>query len=563
MRRVLRVVVLALGCASVGCSDPPPEPEPPEPGPVVVEPPAEDPEEIPVEHPEVASIGTPEEVREGIRLALEDLDSVAGSTTALRTFYERRDFHPGWFRDGQVRRDRLEALVAALAECERHGLRSEDYDLERLRELLEAADPERAVTLEITASGAFLHYAAHVVAGKLDPIKHFPTWNAPRRERDLVLALREALSDEGDVRAVLESLAPRDPRYAAMVAAITALRAVEEPAAVGAGPVLRLGATGPRVLRLRARLRALSLGESGGALAREGAFDEALRDALSALQTQHGRTASGELDAETRALVDRPFAERIADLRVNLERWRWMPAELGDPHLFVNIPAFSLEVVAGDGVAMQMKVMVGKPYRRTPVFSAPMQYLVFNPRWTAPPTVVRQDLFPRLRRGTGVLRSRGLQVVDFEGRVVDPDTIRWDDPSSRANLLFRQPPGPNNALGPVKFMLPNDDDIYLHGTPRHDLFEEDERAFSSGCVRVEHPRDLAAWLLREEDGFTREDIDAIVATRRTRTVHLPSPVPVHLQYLTAFADREGTIQWRADVYERDAELLAALDTRPQ
>ena len=258
--------------------------------------------------------------------------------------------------------------------------------------------------------------------------------------------------------------------------------------------------------------------------------------------------------------------ERIAQIRINLERWRWLPVDLGERHIVVNIAGFRLFVVDSGRTVMTMRAIVGRPYRNTPIFTDVMTYLVFSPYWHVPSGIAGRDILPKIQKDAGYLRANGFQV--FRGwdsdRPIDPGTVAWAS-LTRANLpyRFRQDPGPQNALGRVKFMFPNDFSVYLHDTPSRDLFNETSRAFSSGCVRVEQPADLAMYLLNDPVGWDRHAIDSAMNQRRERTVRLRASMPVHLLYWTAWAGDDGTLEFPIDIYGRDARLRRALDQAPQ
>ncbi|MCA9770794.1 MAG: L,D-transpeptidase family protein, partial [Myxococcales bacterium] len=272
--------------------------------------------------------------------------------------------------------------------------------------------------------------------------------------------------------------------------------------------------------------------------------------------------ADGVAGRETLAALNVPAAERVRGLLVNLERWRWLPQELGERHVMVNIAGFHLDLVDGGRSVLDMKVIVGRSYRRTPVFSDRIRYLVFNPQWEVPRKLALQDVLPRVREDTAYLEHKGFRVLEGWGadeRVVDPATVDWASLGpDHWPYRFRQKPGPTNSLGVVKFMFPNKFDVYLHDTPAKDLFASSKRSFSSGCIRVERALDLAEALLKDDPGWTRERIDATVGAERERTVALRAPVPVHLQYWTAWADEDGSIEFREDLYRRDARVAKAL-----
>jgi L,D-transpeptidase YcbB len=278
--------------------------------------------------------------------------------------------------------------------------------------------------------------------------------------------------------------------------------------------------------------------------------------AVQRFQARHGLAADGSVGPATLAALNVPVRERIDQLRANLERGRWVMSDLERDFVVVNIAGFRTYVVHDDEVVWTARSQVGRPYRRTPIFKAKMTYLVLNPTWTVPPTIFRQDILPQLRRDAAYLATRNIDLMDAERGQVDPATVDWVD-ARTFPYSFVQRPGPTNALGRIKFMFPNEHFVYLHDTPSRDLFEQTSRAFSSGCIRLENPLDLATLLLGSK--WSRERIDAVLATERTETVFLDKPITVMLLYWTTEIDAQGRVAFWPDVYNRDARVIEELD----
>jgi murein L,D-transpeptidase YcbB/YkuD len=239
-------------------------------------------------------------------------------------------------------------------------------------------------------------------------------------------------------------------------------------------------------------------------------------------------------------------------VRVNLERARWVLHNLGNTFIVVNVAAYHAYYMKDSQMIWQGRTMVGKPYRQTPTFKAEMTYVVFNPTWTVPPTILAEDYLPALRRDPSYLTSKGLKVIDRAGRVVNPSQIDWAQYSPKhSSYLLRQDPGPKNALGRVKFMFPNDHAVYLHDTPSQALFNRTDRAFSSGCIRVENALELARLLLNEAGEWNQTTIDRVLSLGKTRNVFLYEPIPVLLLYWTAWVGADGRVNFRHDLYGRD------------
>jgi murein L,D-transpeptidase YcbB/YkuD len=273
----------------------------------------------------------------------------------------------------------------------------------------------------------------------------------------------------------------------------------------------------------------------------------------------------GVVGGATREALNRDPEDLVRQLEVNLERWRWLPDDLGDRYAIVNIAAFDLDVVEQGSSALSMRVVVGQPYRRTPVLSSQITHVVLNPTWTVPERLVKEDILPRVRKDWGYLASMHLRVFDGwsdNAREVDPAEVDWSTVTPR-RYRFRQDPGPWNALGRVKFLLPNSYDIYLHDTPQRELFSRASRVFSSGCVRLETPLALVDYLLAKERRWSPEEIERIFAEGKERFLRLEHPLPVHILYWTAWVEDDGTVHFRKDIYGRDERVSRALRERPR
>jgi murein L,D-transpeptidase YcbB/YkuD len=500
------------------------------------------------------------------------------SHRALPEFYESRDFRPAWIGE---RGPLIQALrlVDSVRQAYQQGLDPEDYHLTAIEELLQRvgptvdnggakSDPADLAELDLFLTDAFLILGSHLLVGRVDPTTIDPEWFVDERRRaDLVELLTKSLASNR-VAEALSSLAPQEEGYSRLKEALARYRAI---AAAGGwrdvpdGAKLEVGMHDPRVVALRERLMVT------GDLARSSSeptedFDEALAEAVRSFQTRHGLEPDGVVGAATLAELNVPVEQRVHQLDLNLERWRWLPDRLGERYLLVNIASFDLEVFEDTQSVMSMKVVVGRPYRRTPVFSAEMTYLVLNPYWNVPPNMAVLDIVPAIRKEPDYLEQKNIKVFQGWGpdaQEIDPATVDWSQIGS-GNLPyhFRQEPGPLNALGRVKFMFPNPHNIYLHDTPSRELFARPDRTFSSGCIRIERPIDLAVYLLRDDPGWSRDKILSAIETNVPQTVALPRSIPVHIEYWTSFSDATGTVNFRKDVYGRDALLDAALHEDP-
>lgn len=473
---------------------------------------------------------------------------------ALKRLYDRNESRLLWSESAGA--TRLPELLAALDQASGHGLEPDDYHAQALRM---AAEPDATSALDLIASDAYLLLASHLLEGKLNPVTVEPDWTANRRSRDLVAYLEQALVS-GRVRESLEDLQPSAPVYALLKKALAHYRSLPVAAdwrALPAGPAMRKGDTGERIQLLRRRLQAL--GYLPVAVDQGSGFDSHVEEAAAAFQRAIGLEADGVVGALTLSELNVTPATRIGQLRANLERWRWLPDDLGERHIRVNIAAFSLEARAAGRVERLHDVIVGRTYRKTPVFSEAIRYVVLNPWWETPDSLARLDKLPIFQRDPDAVTRLGFEVLDGKGRPVRSETIDWSA-YTPGNFPFRlrQRPGEQNALGRVKLMFPNKHNVYLHDTPTKDLFLKSSRAFSSGCVRVSGIVELTRWVLQETPEWEADNIAAALSSGVETRVNLARPLPVHILYLSVVMDVDGGLRFLSDVYLRDQRLINAL-----
>ena len=480
-------------------------------------------------------------------------------------FYVRREFRPAWV-DADLRARLVEALAGAGA----HGLDPLDYEVPELRRRLARfadAEGEERLATEVALTDAFLRHASHLVSGRVRPADLDIEWHLDPRRKDLAAALERA-AGTGDFEAVLATLVPPHEEYGRLRRALARYRQIDRDGgwpAVPEGPALEPGdpADPQRLLRLRERLSAES-GEAALASAATGErrYGEDLAARVADFQRRHGIEPDGVLGAETVRELNVPASARIRRLVLNLERWRWVPDELGARHLRVNVPSFRLELHERERVALGMKVVVGKEGWGTPFFHDRMTHVIVNPEWNVPASIAAEDVLPKVREDPAWLQRERFVVLDARGeppREIDPASIDWKRvEAGDRSLRFRQKPGPGNSLGRLKFVLPNRFGIYLHDTPAKRLFEEVDRAFSHGCIRVEKPLALAAALLPDWD---RSRLREAVEAGRSRRIDLPEPLPVYILYWTASVGEAGEIRFDQDLYGVDENLDRALRAR--
>ena len=418
---------------------------------------------------------------------------------------------------------------------------------------------------DILHTEALLRLAYHLSFGKVDPESFDPQWNFGRTlaHRDVEREIEEALATK-DIYRRIEALKPTHRIYAGLKRELARYRAAagsSEPAAIPAGAALKPGASDPRIPLLRARLAASGDLEAAADVAGPALYDAALSKPPcdASRRGWDSRATASSARARSRSSTCRSRSAS-ASLRVNLDRGRVLLHDLPEKFVVVNIAGYTAYVVQGQDIVWSARVQVGKPYRKTPIFRSEMNYLVFNPTWTVPPGIIAADILPAAKRDPASITRKGLKVIDAKGREVDPASVDWSRYSGgHIPTRCARTRDPKNALGRVKLMFPNPYFVYLHDTPSQALFDRAERAFSSGCVRVERVLELAAIVLDEPQQWNAASIDGVIAGGKLQNVTLKRKMPVLLAYWTAWVDAEGRMNFRRDLYGQDAEWAAALD----
>ncbi len=483
---------------------------------------------------------------------------------ALRGFYLDRDLTPVWVTEAGPG-PRVAALIDILAAADADGLDPADYGLEAIRELEAAPEAAALAPLEIALSWGLLHLLADLGGARAAGVA------AAAGGEDLRAGIDEArliagAAEADDLAAYVAGARPQGPRYTALRQALADYRRIAAEGGwdvVRSGPPLRLGSIATRVPDLRERLtitgdlRPSSRGPSA-------LYDQALAAAVRRAQQRHGLPPDGVVGPETLAALNVPVEERISQLALNLERLRWAPEDLGETFVYVNLAGPSLRYVEERTTRVELRIAVGRPFRGTPVFSQALTSIVFSPDWTVPPGIVESELLPILRRDPGYLARNGFTVFSDwseEAKALDPGSIDWSalDGAARSYKL-RQAPGPDNPLGRISFVFPNDYGLCLHDTPINGAFEAEARGFDLGCIRVESPQRLAEALLAGASGWSRERIAEILVEGTPTAVGLPDPVPIHIAYMTAWTEGKA-VHFREDRFDRDAALAAALRAR--
>ena len=479
----------------------------------------------------------------------------------LRSFYKKRGMKPAW-TTGRGPNGDAKALAQVLERADQEGLDPDDYSTGPLKARLEktknvpvdATSPAALAEFDLLCSIAALHYMSDVHDGRISPRALDAVWVEKPHKNDMDARLADALRQHG-LEPALADLPPQRDEYRNLRKARERYAGLAQDGwpLIPAGPPLKKGDHGPRVRALRQRLVVT------GDLA-EGAsdrFDDALDQAVKRLQERSGRGADGVVAEPERAALNVPAILRLRQIELNMERWRWLPESFGDRHLLVNIPEYRLHLVDGGKDELAMRVVVGKVMSQTPVFSDTMTAVVVNPTWSVPPSIVRNEIVPALAEDGDYLAKHHMRVLGTNGE----ELADYDLSDSTTRVIVRQDAGEGNALGALKFIFPNSFDVYLHDTPAGALFDAEDRSFSHGCIRVEDPVALAHAVLRGRPESNEGRLRALIATGETKTIALPTPLPVHIVYFTASADPDGSASFLSDVYGIDEDLSDRLHGR--
>jgi len=417
--------------------------------------------------------------------------------------------------------------------------------------------------MDILLTDAFLLLASHLYYGKVDPEKEGANWKMRRKDPELRLDLRlEEALDSTDITNVLNMLAPKYRSYWKMKEELAFFIKLNEqlwPVLLSDIPI-KPGESNKLLPKIRERLIQLryQLTDSISIT-----FDEELEKQLKIFQDDWGLNKDGVIGKSTlEDLNSLPF-KLISQLKVNMERYRWLPLKVTEKYIIVNIANFKLDLISGKDTLISMRAIVGKGPRTTPVFDEQLSYIVFSPHWTVPNTILQEDVIPELLKGPQYLEKKNMKLLRHDGSELAYIDIDWST-ITKNNFPYtvRQNPGPGNALGRVKFMFPNKYDVYIHDTPTKGYFARDERDLSSGCVRVEKPYDLAVLLLSDSPDWSPANILIAMQQDKEQTVRLKIPVDVVLIYLTAWTNGSDRIQFRRDIYQRDEALMQALNQKP-
>jgi L,D-transpeptidase YcbB len=489
----------------------------------------------------------------------------------VQNFYQPSDYAPAWIRSGQPTPQAL-TIINLLKQADTQGLDPEDYDssrwADRLARLENSHEAGPSAIFDAALTVCVMRYISDRHIGKVNP-QHFKFGlSVEEKKYELPAFLRDRLVNGQDVNAELAQIGPPFAGYNRTLVALQrylllASQDDGEKLPVPSKPLVP-GSPYDGIPRLTRLLRLVGDLPANAVIPQDSnLYQGALVDAVKSYQGRHGLKADGRLDQVTLEHLNTPLSQRLDQLRFTLERWRWLPDRFNEPRIVVNIPEFRLRAYDDEGnPALSMNVIVGKAFHhKTPIFEKDMRFVIFRPYWNVPPSIQRSEIVPSIQKDRDYISKKGFEVVTPAGQVVTSGAITDEVLAQlRAGKLeVRQKPGSNNALGLVKLMFPNEYNVYLHSTPSQQLFSQTRRDFSHGCIRVEHPADLAAWVLRDKPDWNVQRAQAAMQSGKDNDqVNLTKPVPVLILYGTAIVDPNGEVHFYDDIYGYDDELRQVL-----
>ncbi|WP_417451019.1 L,D-transpeptidase family protein [Kordiimonas sp.] len=513
---------------------------------------------------------------------------------ALHKLYRRRGFQPIWLTQEGTWRQRVSLWQKTIAFAGTEGLNPRDYDLKQLIENQQhIAGQEDIAALDIAFSQRAIHFVHDLMVGRAKPSAVFPDLFLLPQNRDFATSVEGMLElgSETDMKRAIQEIAPQHPHYDILREALARYTAMHDEVGplpdIAAGELIRPGDRDPRMPKIRKRMKLLGRieGQKGafGRIAsffdtlvgsgqddditdndQNFAYDAETEKAVREFQRASGAYVDGVIGPQTLAALNTPIEDRIEQIRLSMERWRWLPQDLGKKYVFANIAGYYLHGVQNDNIVVSSPIIVGQVAHQTPAFSSVIHDVKFYPDWTVPYSIARRYLLEKVQKDPTVIEKLGYEIYKDRARLAwDQVDVQQLSERDFPGYQFRQKPGPNNALGLVRFSVDNDYSIYLHDTPNQDLFQKGNRAFSSGCIRVQEREKLAVFLMKGNSNLNAGDVGQRFkasegAELETEIVPLTKEVPVHLVYMTAWVDKNGDVRFGPDIYGRDAKLIEAL-----
>ena len=492
----------------------------------------------------------------------------------LLDFYLHREFKPVWVtKDGLG--NKAEIFINTIVQADHEGLNSEIYHQEDISTLLtqiklgiaeDMDESEKLGELDLLLSDAFFSFGSHLSEGIVDPYSNNLNWHIKKPRKNLPKIFQTMLYDD-NLKGFVDALQPRHSGYLRLKTALLKYMKIKKSGCrheVPAGGTMQKGDHGTRISALRSRL--IILGDLADSTnSDQTCFDEVLEEGVRRFQARHGLEVDGVVGSKTLPVLNVPVEDRIRQIRLNMERWRWLPQDLGKRYIMVNTADFKLKVIENEQTTQSIRAIVGKTARPTPVLSRKIRYLELNPYWNIPRNIALNDIIPSIKKDPGYLADNNIRIFENweeDARELNPESVDWASITKKNFVYrFRQDPANSNALGRVKFVFPNKYSIFLHDTPARNLFNMTKRTFSHGCIRIEKPIKLAAYLLQDAPKWSLEKLVTAVNSKKNKAILLSHPINIHILYWTAWVDKDGVINFRDDIYGRDRQLNIALNEK--
>ncbi len=491
----------------------------------------------------------------------------------IKNFYNENDYQAVWVSH-QGKTTAADELLLFLQHVDEEGLKPEHYQVNKIQRLYQQLgqsdayeQPEAAVNLELLVTSAYIVLASDLHSGRLNPAKFDESWKSRPGHLDFYQTIMDAFKAR-EIKNSLENLRPKIPQYEKLKEVLTHYKSLaknQQLPKIQVDSIIQKGDSGQIVRLVRERLEIFGdLKVAHRTEKSRAQFDDVMELAVKTFQKRHGITADGVLGPDTYGKLNISLEDRVNQIVLNLERLRWMPRDLGEEYILVNVPEFKLRIYNRQEIVDEMRVIVGKEYNATPIFSETLEYIAFSPTWTVPISILRDDFYDKLVKDPSYLNKNHFEIyADWNENSVpiSAETIQWRKlDRNTINYKLVQKPGPWNALGRVKFMMPNKMAIYLHDTPTTHLFNATDRSYSHGCIRVERPIDLAVYLLKDGAAWNHTRVSEYLDLDEPKNVVLPKKVPVHIVYKTAWVDDgSGDVYFLSDVYNHDKMQLASLE----
>jgi len=461
----------------------------------------------------------------------------------------------------------IKRLLTAIEYSRQLGLSPKDYDYQAIKQALTAKVKnyhKQRSQIDILLMDAFIRLLYHLRFGKVVASEMSQDWNIKRefQYKDFIAKLQKVLRSEKSLNQFLQELTDLGVLYKGLIKGLAFYQSIEEKGGwqiIPEGEVIKLGMQDARIPLIKQRLEINGYLEQDLNNANAQLYDEILEQAVKKFQYHYNLDVDGIIGKGSLVQMNMPVAYRIEQIKANLERVRWVKKSLSDEFVLVNVAGYKVYYVRDNQMLWQSKVQVGKDYRQTPIFKDEIEYIVLNPTWTIPPTILVKDILPKIKKDPAYLQKKNMVVIDKKGKKINRSMIDWASVTTKNfPYMIRQEPGPKNALGQVKIMFPNKHFVYLHDTPSKSLFNKTNRAFSSGCIRVENPFELVELLLKDTERWNAAGFNSVLESGKLQNVSLPNKVPVLLLYFTAQLDQDGQITFFEDIYKRDQKIIDSL-----